>query len=249
MSAVPSQTFQKGRGDHAAMPLATCAIVFQGQQQIRVPARALTLEGFRQWALSAKFPKRGRISFLGEEILIDMSPEEYQTHGQVKVEVGRVIPNLNVELRLGKYFPDRTLLTNKAANLSTEPDAAFATWETLESQRARLVPRLHKGQEYWELQGTPDWVLEIVSKSSVVKDTRLLREKYYLAGIGEYWLIDARGQEVDFQILLHQPSGYVPAPRRRGWQRSQVFGRSFRLERRRGRLGLWDYTLYVKPIR
>jgi Uma2 family endonuclease len=249
MSGVQTQTIRKKRYDRSAPPLAACEIVLQDQQQIRVPTGAFTLEGFRQWALSDQFPQRGRISFLGQEILIDMSPEEYQTHGQVKVEVGRVIPNLNVQLQLGKFFPDRTLLINKAANLSTEPDAAFATWDTLESGRARLVPRLQEGEEYWELQGAPDWVLEIVSKSSVVKDTRLLRAQYHQAGITEYWLIDARGEEIDFQILLHQPSGYVRAPRRRGWQQSRVFGHSFRLERRRGRLGLWEYTLHARPIR
>ena len=32
-------------------------------------------------------------------------------------------------------------------------------------------------------------------------------------------------------------------------QRSQVFGRRFRLVRKRGRLGLWQYTLEVKPAR
>jgi Uma2 family endonuclease len=246
MSAMHSQTIQSevGSGTLAA----GCAIVFQNQHRIRVPVHAFTLDGFRQWALSEKYPKRGRVSFLDQEILVDMSPEEYQTHGQVKVEVGRVIPNLNLELRLGKYFPDRTLLTNKMARLSTEPDAAFATWETLETQRAQLIPRLLRGDEYWELQGSPDWVLEIVSKSSVIKDTRLLREKYHLAGIAEYWLIDARREKIDFQILLHQPSGYVRASGARGWQQSRVFDRSFRLERRRGRMGLWEYTLLVKPI-
>ena len=231
------------------MPLGTCAIVLPDHQKIRIPAGAFTLDGFREWALSDKFPKRGRISFIAEEVFIDMSPEEYQTHGQVKVEIGRVIPNLNVELHLGKFFPDRTLLTNKEARLSTEPDAAFATWESLELQRARLVPRLQRGEEYLELQGAPDWVLEIVSDSSVVKDTRRLREKYYRAGIKEYWLIDARADEVDFPILVRGPTGYVASPRRRGWQQSRVFSRSFRLERRRGRLGLWEYTLHVKRIR
>jgi hypothetical protein len=74
-----------------------------------------------------------------------------------------------------------------------------------------------------------------------------LREKYHRANVSEYWLIDARGPKIDFQILLHEPTGYVPAPKRAGWQLSRVFGRSFRLTRRRDRLGSWEYTLHVKP--
>jgi Uma2 family endonuclease len=36
-----------------------------------------------------------------------------------------------------------------------------------------------------ELEGTPDWVLEVVSQSSVAKDTKWLRESYHKAGIPE----------------------------------------------------------------
>jgi Uma2 family endonuclease len=81
-------------------------------------------------------------------------------------------------------------------------------------------------------------VLEVVSDSSVQKDTVSLPEVYYRAGILEYWLIDARGAEVDMQILHRGPEKYLPAPRQAGWQLSEVFGRSFRLERRQGRHGL-----------
>src|SRR5256885_8764701 len=45
---------------------------------------------------------------------------------------------------------------------------------------------------YLELEGTPDMVLEVVSESSVQKDTKRLRQLYWQAGIREYWLVDAR---------------------------------------------------------
>jgi Uma2 family endonuclease len=91
--------------------------------------------------------------------------------------------------------------------------------------------------------------MEIVSNTSVRKDTRRLREAYHRAGIREYWLIDARGEEIHFQVLQHTPAGYVAAPGRGGWQRSAVFGRLFRLQRRRGRLRLWRYTLESRTVR
>ncbi len=93
---------------------------------IRVPMEATTLAGFRAWACSEDFPQRGRISFLQGELWIDMSPEEYQSHGLVKSEVGRVVLNLNRQRKRGAFFPDRTLVTNEEAGWSTEPDGAFA---------------------------------------------------------------------------------------------------------------------------
>jgi Uma2 family endonuclease len=80
----------------------------------------------------------------------------------------------------------------------------------------------------------------------VGKDTTRLREAYHKAGIPEYWLVDARGEEVSFQVLQRRQRRYAPAPVRDGWQRSAVFGRSFKLERRRIRRGLWRYILHVQ---
>jgi Uma2 family endonuclease len=103
-----------------------------------------------------------------------------------------------------------------------------------------------KGKDYIEFEGSPDWVLEIVSPSSVFKDTVKLRERYHRANIGEYWLIDARDAEVDFQILHHAPNGYRRAPLKRGWQPSNVFGKQFRLLRIKDRLGDSAFRLEMK---
>ena len=59
-------------------------------------------------------------------------------------------------------------------------------------------------------------------------------------------LIDGRGPEIIFQILLWRKAGYAPAPVRDGWQRSRVFGRSFRLTRKKDRRGAWKYRLLMK---
>ena len=50
--------------------------------------------------------------------------------------------------------------------------------------------------------------MEIVSPSSVSKDKKHLRECYYRAGIPEYWLIDARGEDVEFDILRRGEEKY-----------------------------------------
>src|SRR5262249_15185108 len=157
-------------------------------------ARASTLEGFREWVTSAEFPENLRASFIDQELWIDMSPEELETHSKVKEAVGRTVGNLNEELDLGEFFPDGVQVTNAAANLSTEPDGTLVKWRSYRLGKVHLVPRKDEQGMYIELQGTPDWVLEIVSRWSVQKDTQLLRAAYHRARIPEYWLIDARGE-------------------------------------------------------
>jgi Uma2 family endonuclease len=217
--------------------------------EIIVPASAHTLAGFRTWAKSDTFPERGRISFLNGEIFIDMSPEELETQNKVKTEVGYTVVHLNKKDKLGVFCADRTLVTNVDADLSTEPDGAFLLWESLETGLVRLVPHESGEGRYLEVEGSPDWVLEIVSNTSVRKDTRRLREHYHRANVREYWLIDARAEAINFQILVRGETDYLARVSRGGWQTSVVFNRRFRLVRQRGRLNLWEYTLQVKPVR
>lgn len=225
-----------------------CAIRLADRDVI-IPASAHTLDGFRAWAKSEDFPEHGHFSFIDREIIADMSPEELEKHGKVKGEIGYGVIHLNKKLKLGEYYPDRTLVTNVAAGLSTEPDGTLVTWASFDTGRVRLIPREGVEGEYIELEGTPDWVMEIVSKSSVRKDTKLLWKQYFCAGIPEYWLIDARGPEISFQILVRGKTDYVAAPGRGGWQNSPLFQRRFRLVRRRNQANRWDYLLQVKSLR
>jgi Uma2 family endonuclease len=102
--------------------------------------------------------------------------------------------------------------------------------------------------QYLELVGSPDLLVEIISRSSVRKDKVLLREAYHRARISEYWLIDARGEDIDFKLLWWRRTGYVAAVPRDGWLRSRILRHEFKLERVRHRLGLWRYTLHARPI-
>jgi Uma2 family endonuclease len=214
---------------------------------IYIPASARTLTGFRAWVKSGVLPEKMRVAFINGEIYLDMPNEELETHVLVKAEIDRVLMNLNRVTKSGKFYTDGVLVTNEAANISNNPEALFIFWETLRSGKVRLVPRRGKDGPYTEVLGTADWLLEVVSDSSVVKDQKKLRAAYHRAGVSEYWLVDARGTHVDFQILVWRKKGYVPAAKRGGWQYSPVFGRSFRLVRERDRMGLWEYTLEVRP--
>jgi Uma2 family endonuclease len=90
---------------------------------------------------------------------------------------------------------------------------------------------------FMELEGTPDMVMEIVSKSSVEKDTVLLRELYWRAGIAEYWLVDAREGKQSFQILRFTPEGYVSSPAEAGGLPSKVLGKKFQMQQKADPLG------------
>jgi Uma2 family endonuclease len=121
----------------------------------------------------------------------------------------------------------------------------FARYSTFQAGGCRIVDSPRPGVAQ-ELVGSPDWVLEIASTSSMQKDKKLLRERYFAAGIGEYWLVDALGDEIDFQILLPAKSGYVPVEPADRWLHSPTFGCSFQLERDRDQEGFWMYTLRVR---
>lgn len=220
-----------------------------GRESIHIPATAHTLAGFRAWAKSPDCPEKAQVSFLDREIFIDLSPEELESHVQVKMEIDYVLMSLNKKQKLGRLYGDGCLVTNVEANLSTVPDSVFLLWRSLESGRVRLIPREGEEEEYMEIEGVPDWMLEVVSKYSVPKDTRILRQLYHRAGIPEFWLVNARGREIDFQILLREDADYVLSAPRGDWQKSPLFRQKFRLVRERGRHGLWEYTLQMKSLR
>jgi Uma2 family endonuclease len=208
-----------------------------------------SLAEFRVWALSDDFPQRGRIDYIGGRIEVDMSPENLFFHGSVKTEIVRVLANIVRSAGGGYLFSDRTRVSSPAADLSAEPDVVYLSAETIDSGRVRLVPAAGgELDSFVELEGAPDLVVEIVSDSSVAKDTRRLPAAYWGAGIAEYWLIDVRGERLLFRIHAHGADGYGPAPvDADGFQLSAVFARRFRLERRRDARGRWVFDLQSRP--
>ncbi len=212
------------------------------EETVRVPDWVKDLESFRRWYLSDDFPDSGVISYIQKEVWLDLKMEEV-AHNQVKGEIAFVFTGLLKKNRLGKYFQDRFRLINWQASLSTEPDGMFVLYETLQNNQAKLV----EGEKGWmELEGTPDMVLEVVSSSSVKKDTIKLRKSYWQAEIPEYWLVDARQDQLSFEILRSNSRGYVSPRKSGGWQSSSVFGQDFKLQKGTDKLGYPEFTLSVR---
>jgi len=210
-----------------------------------IPASALSPVAFSAWSLSGAAPERGRFALLGGELFIDMNAQIIGTHGRVKLAVSQVIGVLVTERNLGEFHLDGTRLTHVEAEISNDPDACFVSWDSLQTGKVSLV-RNSKDEEE-SLIGSPDWVLEVVSRSSVRKDTVVLRERYFLAGIREYWLIDARREKIKFEILVRGAAAYLPQPVVDGWQISPVFERRFSLVRQEVN-GYWRFELLSEAL-
>ncbi len=217
-------------------------IVFE--ENLRIPADVFSLEKFRDWAHSPEFPESGWISYIGGEIEVEMSPEELETHNKLKVCLMAGILNLAQKKNLGEVLGDRAFFVNEAADLATEPDIIFSSWKSLRSGTVRYAERKKGSERFVEVVGSPDLVVEVVSQTSVRKDTVLLRDRYHLAGIPEFWLVDARGKGIDFKILTRGEEEYLEvSPDSKGYRLSKILGDSFLITRGRNPVGGYSYQI------
>jgi Uma2 family endonuclease len=218
------------------------SVVFE--EQVEIPFVA-SLAEFRAWATSDEFPERGRIDYIAGRIEVDMSPEDIFCHGTLKTEIVGTLGRMVKRSGSGYLMSDCTRFSCPAANLSVEPDVVFVSEASLESGQVRLIPKASaEPDRYIELEGSPDLVVEIVSDSSVTKDTRRLPRAYHQAGVREFWLIDARQDELLFAIHHPGPTGYVAsALDAEGFQHSAAFNVRFRLVRSRNEHGRWVFDL------
>jgi Uma2 family endonuclease len=202
---------------------------------------------FREWAQSDEAPEKGDLLFYEGEVEIDMSPENFDTHNFAKARVHVSLDILNREQKLGVLFLDGCLVSVPESKLSTTPDLAFASHASLKSGRIQFRRSKTQPTGHTEMIGAPDWVLEVVSASSVRKDTKTLRTAYYKAGVTEYWLIDARDEDIEFKLLVRGPKGFVEQQSQDDWRHSPVFGCEFRLLRETDQYGLMNYMLESRP--
>ncbi len=227
----------------ASVPRATHRFVVD-DVSIGIPGWVVDHASFRQWFQSDDFPEEGRVSFLNGEVMFDMSQEQIFSHVRMKTEISRVLANLAKRKLNGVFFGDGLLVSHLGAEVSNNPDGVFVANASFEDGTVRLVEGAKQG--FIELEGSPDVVLEVVSDSSVKKDYELLRVAYWKAGIREYWLVDARGEKLEFQILKHTSKGYSPIRPIGGWIKSAVFRKSFRLVATKNQLGHPDFELQVR---
>lgn len=223
------------------------ATIISIEDAVEIPLNVRSLPDFRTWCFSRDFPDRGRIDFIQGAIEVDMSPEQAFSHGSVKIELIRVLGNFNKQHDVGLLFSDRMRVYQPEAQISVEPDIVLVSHAALETKRVRLTRPTRGGDDFFEITGGPDLVVEIVSQSSVRKDTVRLLKAYYEAGVKEYWIIDARSNSLRFDIMARGTRKF--AKRRTdedGYIRSSVLDQKVRLTRTRMSQGYASYTFRMK---
>ena len=218
------------------------------EDEVEIPM-IRSLADFRRWALSDRFPDRGRIDFVAGRIEVDMSPEDLFCHGAPKAAIGAKLFQRIEHADRGHVLIGRSRISVPAADLSVEPDVLFISHESLDSGRMRLVPKVGgEPGRYVEVEGAPDLIVEIVSDSSVTKDTERLPAAYAAAGVREFWLVDARKEPLVFRIHHWSEGAYCPAETdSEGYQRSSVLDCRFRLDAARDARGHWKFSLLDRP--
>lgn len=220
-------------------------IFVAGPDQVDVPAWVVDFESFRRWLHSEEFPETGKICFINDKVWVDLSMEEVIAHGQVRTEIGRVLANLMKDTKFGRFAPEGTRYSHLESNLSTEPDGMVVSKAAMRDGRVQLVGG-EKGDDT-EVIGSPEILLEIVSRSSEVKDTEWVMSAYFHAGILEYWFIDARDEDdIVFEIYKRGKKEFVATRKQGGWVRSGVLERSFRLAQTEDADGKPEFTLEVR---
>ncbi|MBI2808386.1 MAG: Uma2 family endonuclease [Planctomycetes bacterium] len=210
-------------------------------EHLTFPESVHDLETFRHWVTSDRFPEKARVSYLDGNFWVDL-PMERLGHNECKKVISTVLSDLVVTENRGLDCPDGMLLSNLEAGLSTQPEFMFIASENLDSGLVTIL----RGDDSIEVIGSPDMTLEVVSPTSVEKDTVTLRRLYWEAGVKEYWLVDSRENTFSFDILRRGSSGPIATRKRHGWIKSQVFGREFKLNREMTRHGVSKFTLDLR---
>ncbi|HEX3552770.1 MAG TPA: Uma2 family endonuclease [Thermoanaerobaculia bacterium] len=221
-------------------------IVEDEEEDLQIPEDAFTFEGFQRWMESDDFPETGRIDYLEGDVYVDMSPEDLYTHSTPKTAIASTLIKLVVDPDLGELHIDRTRNVSRFAGLSVEPDLVMVLLDSLRQGKIRPVPASRKKPDrFIALEGPADLVVEIVSDSSVKKDTVRLPPLYAKAGVPELWLIDARGEDLRFDVFTLRDGQYeLVAPDAGGWTPSPLLRHAFRFVRyRRPDLGTWRYSM------
>ena len=218
-------------------------------ESVRIPATVRDLDTFRDWIHSADFPDHVQASYLQGSIFIEMSPQEIESHAKLKMLLYGELWDLVKETDAGEILSDGTLLVNETADVSNEPDMMYVTWASLRDGTVEYRERREGSRRFVEVVGSPDLAVEVVSDSSVQKDTVELFDGYFNAGVTEYWLIDARGDEIDFRIHTRGADRFEPTPPDAdGFTPSAVLSRRFRIERELNPVGMYRYRMEIREL-
>ncbi|HEV3383950.1 MAG TPA: Uma2 family endonuclease [Gemmata sp.] len=220
-------------------------IIVDYGDQIDIPGWVSDFASFRRWLQSTQFPEKGKICFINNDIWVDLSMEELFSHNRVRTEISRVLATLMKQTKYGQFVSEGMRFSHLESNLSTEPDGMVISNEAVETGRVKFVSGEQGDQT--EVIGSPEIVIEVVSRSSEVKDTEWAMIAYFDAEIQEYWLVDARDEDsTRFEIYKRGKKEFVATRKQNGWVKSGILGKTFRLVRSENASGNPEFTLEVR---
>jgi Uma2 family endonuclease len=218
--------------------MATTVVTADGK--LSIPNWVVDHKSFLRWIRSGAVSEDVRVGYVRDAVWVYSMPERLFAHTKIKTLVSGVLDRLVRKNHLGVYFGDGALFTSETEHFSCVPDGIFVSRATIDAGRVWLSGSKRSAEET-ELVGCPDLTIEVVSRSSVWKDTDWYMTWYWNAGIEEYWLIDARKASIDFTIHRRDAKGYHPVRKVGGWTKSPVLGYSFRFVTGEKIMGKQDY--------
>lgn len=209
--------------------------------QVEIPP-INSLNEFREWALSAEFPESGRIDYIKGRIEVDMAADPIFSHGTLKTRLVARLHQFATELP-GYILANSIRISSLHGDFSAEPDIVVVSPRRLKSGEVQLIPG-KTVDDFVEVEGGPDLVVEVLSDSSVEKDRQRLFEAYSAGGVEEYWIVDGRS-ELMLEIYHRSESGFeLAVTDEAGNVFSQVLQASFRLTKSQDELGHPTYELH-----
>lgn len=110
----------------------------------------------------------------------DMCPPPTRAHQQMVVELSRQISNFLVDKPCEVYSAPFDVRLPRGDEADDEVDSVVQPDIAVISDPAKL--------DEAGCRGAPDWIIEVLSKRTAVKDQTLKRDLYEGQGVREYWL-------------------------------------------------------------
>ena len=121
------------------------------------------------------------------EIMRRQSPNT--AHQDVLMQLGALMTNFIKASKLGKLYPAPTdLYFDQHTNLVV-PDLSFVSTE-----------RRHIVQSSGYILGTPDIIVEVLSKGTRIVDKGTKMQLYKKFQVSEYWIVDPAAQAVEIYV-------------------------------------------------
>ena len=200
---------------------------------------------YLRWLAVTDVPEEVRIGYINGQVWAEVMAERALVHNRIKTAIAETVGPIIRQADLGIYFGDGMLFTSKKAKFTTYPDGMYISNESMDLKKATLTGA-KAGQRDTQLLGSPDLVIEVISDYSEDKDTEWLMAGYWNAGVGEYWLVDARSEPLRFSILKRMKKEFTPVPETGGWIESPTLKREFRFVPGKVKFGHPTYYLEVR---